>query len=86
MPTKLINLAKVNEFSAYLNQSEDKAALYSALANGQAVRVKGVALSPGYRLIRVDGRLFHCLSQNHRELALINDVSEDAAYYNRALI
>lgn len=86
MPTKLVNAAKVNEVFAHLNESEDNRGLYSALARGQEVDIKGVVLSPGYRIVRVDGRLPDRISQNHFELALINDVSEDVAYYNRVVI
>ncbi|ECJ2279237.1 hypothetical protein FNI37_22415 [Salmonella enterica subsp. diarizonae] len=86
MPTKLVNAAKVNEVFAHLNESEDNRDLYSALARGQNVDIKGVVLSPGYRIVRVDGRLSDRISQNHFELALINDVSEDVAYYNRVVI
>ncbi|EXU76870.1 hypothetical protein [Erwinia mallotivora] len=86
MPTKLVNAAKINQVFAHLNESEDNRALYSALARGKDVNIKGVTLSPGYRIVRVDSRLSGLLSQNHFELALINDVSEDIAYYNRVVI
>lgn len=86
MPTKLVNAAKVNEVFAHLNEIEDNRALYSALACGNDVELKGLVLSPGYRLVRVDGRLTDKINQGHFELALINDVSEDVAYYNRVVI
>ncbi|MCX8955926.1 hypothetical protein [Erwinia psidii] len=86
MPAKLLNAAKVNQVFAHLNESEDNSTLYSALAAGTSVEIRGITLSPGYRLVRVDGRLSDRLSQNHFELALINDVSEDIAYYNRVVI
>ncbi|WP_380179296.1 hypothetical protein [Kalamiella sp. sgz302252] len=86
MPAKFINATKVNEVFAHLNESEDNAALYSALANGEEVQIEGVILSPGYRLVRVDDRFAGKISQSHFELALINDLSEDVAYYNRVVI
>lgn len=86
MPTKLVNATKVNEVFAHLNESEDNRALYSALSRGDEIEIKGLVLSPGYRLVRVDGRLTDKIAQSHFELALINDVSEDVAYYNRVVI
>ncbi|CNK96235.1 hypothetical protein ACULTK_004526 [Yersinia enterocolitica] len=86
MPIKLVNADKVNEVFAHLNENEDNLALYSVLSRGQEVEIKGITLSPGYRIVRVDDRLKDRISQKHFELALINDVSEDVAYYNRVLI
>ncbi|MEI2263789.1 hypothetical protein [Erwinia sp. CGal63] len=86
MPARLINAAKVNEVFAHLNESKDNVVLYSALANGKEIQLTGLTLSPGYRLVRVDGRLAGKITQEHFELALINDVSEDVAYYNRVVI
>jgi hypothetical protein len=86
MPTKLVDAVKVNEIFVHLNESSDNSTLYSALSRGVEVDILGVTLSPGYRIVRVDNRLTDRLSQNHFELALINDVSEDVAYYNRVMI
>ncbi|RAT16176.1 MULTISPECIES: hypothetical protein [Lonsdalea] len=86
MPTKLVNATKVNEVFAHLNESADNHALYSALSRGDEIEIKGMTLSPGYRIVRVDGRLSDKVDQSHFELALINDVSEDVAYYNRIVI
>lgn len=86
MPIKLVNATKVNEVFARLNESEDNRALYSYLSRGDVVDIKGITVSPGYRIVRVDNRLKTQISQSHFELALINDVSEDVAYYNRVVI
>ncbi|MFS7358972.1 hypothetical protein [Rahnella inusitata] len=87
MPKNLVNAAKVNEVFAHLNEGQDNRALYSALANGVDItsEVKGMMLAPGYRLVRVENRMPDRISQEHFELALINDVSEDVAYYNRVV-
>lgn len=86
MPIKLVNATKVNEVFVHLNESEDNRALYSYLSRGDVVDIKGITVSPGYRIVRVDNRLKTQISQSHFELALINDVSEDVAYYNRVVI
>ncbi|CCP03104.1 hypothetical protein BN439_2044 [Erwinia amylovora Ea644] len=86
MPTKLVNATKVNEVFAHLNEVHDNRALYSQLSNAQEITIKGLTVSPGYRLVRIDDRLKDRITQSHFELALINDVSEDVAYYNRVLI
>ncbi|BEN44459.1 MULTISPECIES: hypothetical protein [unclassified Serratia (in: enterobacteria)] len=86
MPGKLVNAIKVNEVFAHLNESQDNRALYSVLANGQEISIEGITVSPGYRIVRVDDRLKDKINQAHFELALINDVSEDVAYYNRVVI
>jgi hypothetical protein len=88
MPRELVNAAKVNEVFAHLNESQDNRALYSKLANGVEISAKihGLTLPPGYRLVRVEDRLSQKISQSHFELGLLNDVSEDVAYYNRVVI
>lgn len=86
MPTKLVNAVKVNAVFAHLNESEDNRTLYSAMARGQEITITGLALSPGYRIVRQDNRLKEKIGLTHFELALINDVSEDVAYYNRVVI
>ncbi|WP_338511349.1 hypothetical protein [Erwinia aphidicola] len=86
MPTKLVNATKVNEVFAHLNEGQDNRALYSQLSNGQEITITGLTVSPGYRIVRIDDRLKDKITQSHFELALINDVSEDVAYYNRVLI
>lgn len=86
MPIKLVNAAKVNEVFAHLNESENNLTLYSAFARGYQIDIKGVILSPGYRIVRVDNRLLDKIRQEHFEIAVINDVSEDVAYYNRVVI
>lgn len=86
MPMKLVSADKVNQVFAHLNESEDNRTLYSALAWGEDVSIHGLTLSPGYRIVRVDNRLTDRIAQEHFELALINDVSEDVAYYNRVVI
>ncbi|GAJ87794.1 hypothetical protein EAM01S_02_03050 [Erwinia amylovora NBRC 12687 = CFBP 1232] len=69
-----------------MNEGQDNRALYSQLSNAQEITIKGLTVSPGYRLVRIDDRLKDRITQSHFELALINDVSEDVAYYNRVLI
>lgn len=86
MPTKLLDAVKVNEVFAHLNESTDNSTLYAAMTQGQALEIVGLVLSPGYRMVRVDNRLSDIITQAHFELALINDVSEDVAYYNRVVI
>ncbi len=86
MPVKLVNAVKVNEVFAHLSDGIDNSTLYSELARGQELDVVGLTLSPGYRIVRVDDRLSEKITQRHFELALINDVSEDVAYYNRVVI
>ncbi|MDB6374138.1 hypothetical protein [Photorhabdus bodei] len=88
MPARLVNPEKVNEVFAHLNESSDNHTLYTALMNGVDItdQIKGLLLSPGYRLVRVDGRFGNRISQSHFELALVNDVSKEVAYYNRVVI
>jgi len=86
MPCKLVNAVKVNEVFAHLNETEDNCALYSALSRGEEIEIRGLTLSPGYRIVRVEDRLKGKIPQSHFELALVNDVSEDVAYYNRVVI
>lgn len=86
MPLKLVNAAKINQVFAHLNESENNLALYSAFSKGQSLDIKGIILSPGYRIVRVDNRLSDIIDQVHFEIAVINDVSEDVAYYNRVVI
>ncbi|MBD2779792.1 hypothetical protein [Xenorhabdus szentirmaii] len=88
MPKRLINPEKINEVFAYLNESSDNHTLYTSLMEGENVasQIKGLLLPPGYRMVRVDDRLADKISQSHFELALINDISKEVAYYNRAII
>ncbi|AWK42911.1 hypothetical protein GPY51_20130 [Photorhabdus laumondii subsp. laumondii] len=88
MPARLVNPEKVNEVFAHLNESSDNHTLYTALMNGVDItdQIKGLLLSPGYRMVRVDGRFGNRISQSHFELALVNDVSKEVAYYNRVVI
>ncbi|RAW93953.1 MULTISPECIES: hypothetical protein [unclassified Photorhabdus] len=88
MPKRLVNPEKVNEVFVHLNESSDNHALYAALMNGSDMtsQINGLTLVPGYRMVRVDGRLGDKISQSHFELALINDVSKEVAYYNRVVI
>nr|WP_232832559.1 hypothetical protein [Photorhabdus sp. CRCIA-P01] len=84
----MVNPEKVNEVFAHLNESSDNHTLYTALMNGVDItdQIKGLSLSPGYRMVRVDGRFGSRISQSHFELALVNDVSKEVAYYNRVVI
>ncbi|WP_254698891.1 hypothetical protein [Serratia fonticola] len=88
MPQKLINAAKVNEVFAHLNENQDNSELYSAVEHGDDIvgQIKGLTLAPGYRIVRVDDRLSDKISQQHFELALLNDVTKEVAYYNRVVI
>ncbi|OTA19759.1 phage protein [Xenorhabdus beddingii] len=88
MPKRLVDPDKINEVFAHLNESSDNHALYVSLMGGTDItnQIKGLALSPGYRMVRVDGRLEEWISQSHFELALINDVSKEVVYYNRVVI
>lgn len=88
MPQQLLNPAKVTEVFAHLNETPDNRALYSELVNGNDVTadVKGVSLAPGYRVTRVDNRRKSAIPQDHFEIALINDLTEEVAYYNRVII
>ncbi|QTL40605.1 hypothetical protein HGO23_04240 [Xenorhabdus budapestensis] len=88
MPQRLIHPEKVNEVFAHLNESSDNRALYSSLMVGEDItsQIKGLSFSPGYRMVRVDNRLTGKISQSHFELALINDISKEVAYYNRVVI
>ncbi|OCQ54162.1 hypothetical protein Ppb6_00473 [Photorhabdus australis subsp. thailandensis] len=88
MPMKLVNAEKINQVFAHLNENLDNRTLYIALAKGIEItdQINGLALAPGYRMVRVDGRLSDRISQSHFELALVNDVSKEVAYYNRVVI
>lgn len=88
MPQQLLIPAKVTEVFAHLNETQDNRALYSELVNGNDVtlEVKGISLAPGYRVMRVDNRNTKTIPQEHFELALINDLTEEVVYYNRVII
>lgn len=88
MPQQLLNPAKVTEVFVHLNETPDNRALYSELVSGSDVTadVKGVSLAPGYRVVRVDNRKKGEIPQEHFELALINDLTEEVVYYNRVII
>ncbi|MFD0707243.1 hypothetical protein [Photorhabdus akhurstii] len=88
MSIRLVNPEKVNEVFAHLNGSSDNHSLYTALMDGVDItdQIKGLSLSPGYRMVRIDGRFGNRISQSHFELALVNDVSKEVAYYNRMVI
>ncbi|HBT4785508.1 TPA: hypothetical protein MB364_000808 [Klebsiella variicola subsp. variicola] len=87
MPQKLINPAKVTEVFVHLNETPDNHALYSELARAEDVAhdVPGVSLPPGYRIVRMENRLADSIPQTHFELALLNDLVEEVAYYNRVI-
>ncbi|KAA1181283.1 hypothetical protein [Photorhabdus heterorhabditis] len=88
MPKRLVNPDKVNEVFVHLNEGRDNRALYTTLMNGSDItsQINGLLLAPGYRMVRVDGRLEDWISQSHFELALLNDVSQEVVYYNRVII
>ncbi|MDC9612577.1 hypothetical protein PSI19_01515 [Xenorhabdus khoisanae] len=88
MPKRLVDPAKINEVFAPLNEGSDNHDLYISLMDGTDItnEIKGLSLSPGYRMVRVDGRLNNWIRQSHFELALINDISKEVAYYNRVVI
>lgn len=88
MPKKLIDAAKLNQVFAHLSESADNHALYFKLVEGNDIssQIREVTLAPGYRILRVDNRLSCMFTQQHFELALVNDVTKEVAYYNRALI
>ncbi|WP_445374555.1 hypothetical protein ACSLVK_21710 [Photorhabdus tasmaniensis] len=88
MPTRLVDPRKVNAVFAHLNESSDNHTLYIALSKGIDItdQINGLALAPGYRMVRVDGRFGDRINQSHFELALLNDVSQEVVYYNRVII
>ncbi|BET97287.1 hypothetical protein [Xenorhabdus taiwanensis] len=88
MPQRLVRPEKINEVFAHLNESSDNHTLYASLMGGSDItgQIKGLSLSPGYRMVRIDNRLTDKISQSHFELALINDISKEVAYYNRVVI
>ncbi|CDG16504.1 hypothetical protein [Xenorhabdus doucetiae] len=88
MPKRLVIPEKINEVFAHLNESSDNRTLYASLMDGEdiAIHIKGLSLAPGYRMVRVDNRLADKITQSHFELALINDISKEVAYYNRVVI
>ncbi|AYC20058.1 hypothetical protein DZA65_03183 [Dickeya dianthicola] len=88
MPQQLLNPAKVTEVFAHLNETPDNRALYSELASGNEVTadVRAISLAPGYRIVRVDDRKKDEIPQDHFELALVNDLTEEVVYYNRVII
>ncbi len=59
MPKRLVNPEKVNEVFVHLNEGRDNRALYTTLMNGSDItsQINGLLLAPGYRMVRVDGRL-----------------------------
>ncbi|MDC9604807.1 hypothetical protein [Xenorhabdus griffiniae] len=82
MPKKLVDPEKINAVFAHLNEGSDNHALYISLMGGTDItnQIRGLVFSPGYRMVRVDGRLGEWISQSHFELALINDVSKEVVY------
>ncbi|TYL43914.1 hypothetical protein [Dickeya sp. ws52] len=88
MPQQLLNPAKVTEVFAHLNETPDNRALYLVLASGNEVTadVRAISLAPGYRIVRVDNRKKGEIPQDHFELALVNDLTEEVVYYNRVII
>ncbi|MDC9623359.1 hypothetical protein PSI22_17360 [Xenorhabdus sp. XENO-7] len=88
MPQRLVSPEKINEVFAHLNENSDNHTLYASLMGGADItgQIKGLSLSPGYRMVRIDNRLTDKISQPHFELALINDISKEVAYYNRVVI
>lgn len=88
MPRSLIDAAKVNQVFAHLSENVDNRALYIKLACGNEItsQIPEATLSPGYRIVRVDNRLAGTIDQQHFEIALVNDITEEVAYYNRVLI
>ena len=87
MPQQLVNPAKVTETFVHLNESQNNRALYSAVVNGRDIteEVPNLSLAPGYRLVRIDNRTPDKIKNEHFELALVNDVTEEIAYYNRVI-
>ncbi|MCC8364762.1 hypothetical protein J8V57_00450 [Xenorhabdus sp. PB61.4] len=88
MPKRLIDPGKINAVFAHLNENSDNYVLYNSLISGLEIteQIKGLMLPPGYRMVRVDGRLNEWIQQSHFELALVNDASKEVVYYNRVVI
>lgn len=85
MPKNLIHIDKIAADFSHLVETDRNRALYLSLADATEIahEVRDLILPPGYRLVRLDGRLD--VPQTHFELALLNDVSEEVVYYNRVV-
>ncbi|MBJ3779349.1 hypothetical protein JFY47_02250 [Enterobacter asburiae] len=85
MPKNLIHIDKIAADFSHLVEADRNHALYLSLVGGVEVAhdVRELVLPPGYKLVRVDRRLD--VPQEHFELALLNEVTEEVVYYNRVV-
>jgi len=90
MPKLLLNQRKISQDFARLTKREANAALYHAInCHPGKVDISGEAkhsLPPGYRLLRVDGRELREDEGETFEIALLNDITEQVAYYNQVVV
>ncbi len=89
MPKLLTNVAQVAQEFAHLNEQERNSALYAQL--NEAPTPQSLAadvahpLPPGYRLLRIDGRLPPS-DLDRFEIVLLCDTDQSVVYYNRVII
>lgn len=89
MPKLLANVAEAAREFAHLDEQERNSALYALLDASPAPEnlAASVAhpLPPGYRLLRIDGRLPPS-DLDRFEIALLCDTDQSVVYYNRVII
>lgn len=89
MPKLMTNVAQAAQEFAHLNEQERNSALYAQL--NEAPTPLNLAaevahpLPPGYRLLRIDGRL-QPLDSDTFEIALLCDTEQSVVYYNRVIL
>ena len=85
MPQKLIDPSVVQKTFQMLTLDASNRDLLMSLAPHQEIFLPSVVLAPGYRLVRVDNRLHNEVPQEHFELAVVNDLTNEVVYYNRVI-
>lgn len=89
MPRLLSNVAEAAREFAHLDERERNSALYASLAAAPTPQdLSGLVthpVPPGYRLLRIDGRLPPS-ELDRFEIVLLCDADKSVAYYNRVII
>ncbi|APQ14654.1 hypothetical protein BJP27_24075 (plasmid) [Pseudomonas oryzihabitans] len=89
MPKLISNVVEAAREFAHLDELERNSALYAALSAAPAPQnLAGDVqhpIPPGYRLLRIDGRLPPS-SLDRFEIALLCDTDQSVVYYNRVII
>lgn len=85
MPQMLIDPSVVQKTFSMLTLDASNRNLLVSLTPQEEIHLPGLSLAPGYRLIRVNNRLHHEVPQQHFELAVVNDLTQEVVYYNRVI-